>query len=234
MKIREQIRQYKITIFVLLFILVIIEFIIIVALMIKVSNLDLILDSYRTVTDNTPTTIPIGVSLTVTPSPTPVSVIISSAQRASLVIDNSSSTFCEGLEATAEVPSGTTITSTRSHDDVEGCIEVTLENPEFDLYFYVGDSGAGCFDMVGAVDIGNLSNGKTVYRSESYTDHLGNTTANLVYMYHTIYNSENAECPGSTNMASLKKYSGLFVSCQKNQEICDGIVRSIVINDEMN
>lgn len=234
MKIREQIRQYKITIFVLLFILVIIEFIIIVALMIKVSNLDLIVDSYRTVTDNTPTTIPIGVSLTVTPSPTPVSVIISSAQRASLVIDNSSSTFCEGLEATAEVPSGTTITSSRNHEDVEGCVQVTLENPEYELYFYVGDGGAGCSDMEGAVDIGKLSNGKTIYRTEESIDYMGDNRISVMYTYHTWYNQEVVECPGSTAMSDLKKYSGLFVSCEQNQEICDGIVRSIVINDEMN
>lgn len=107
-------------------------------------------------------------------------------------------------------------------------MRVELKGPDYQLYYSVFEPGAGCLDSTGMVEIGILKSGYRVFRKEE----LDTDDIHTIYTYHTLNSYYSPECGTSTVLANLEN-CGAAVSCSKNKEVCDEIVKSIEINDKI-
>jgi hypothetical protein len=184
--------------------------------LIKVNNSASIRNPSKALTDN---------SISLSPA---INVVITAARRVSLDVDLASNTECQGLDISVAVPANTTIVSLRDPQDRSECLAVGLMQGEDQFQLAVKEPKGICQDLTSAVAIGNLSNGKAVYR-------LADPNTDRIYTYHTepYLSNPSPNCAGYTSFAELHRYGAITVTCSKDTTFCDTLAKSIVVNDEM-
>lgn len=222
------IKKYVIFILFTLSLIIIIESILILFLLKTsfINNTDIYPDSVKPILDPTE-----EIAIT-SPTPVPTKIIsenpVLEKITKSLVSNLAFNDFCKNLEIKADIPSNTIFTS--GQPSADACLNVTLSNSDFQLTYAVYEGGVGCLDTTNVIKIGEIkSNRLPIYRF-TRPDPSGNGN---ITTYHTKYQPAEKGCPGTTNFALLKDYGNIAITCDKNVDICDSIVKSISANTQI-
>ncbi|MBD3362760.1 hypothetical protein GF362_03505 [Candidatus Dojkabacteria bacterium] len=149
--------------------------------------------------------------------------------KKSLIINPHDICKDKGIELYATIPSDSTVESVRHPGSVVDCENIELYNSEYKMAINLFEPGAGCIPSMDEIqNVGSFSNGLQIYRIP-----LENSKGERTYTYHTRYDKESTDCQGETLLTYLPDYGALSVECYKNVNICDSIVKSISVNNEM-